>query len=148
MPDQKPGFNRNIILFNKLIIKFLLIILSICLLLASADIVYVIYQKLKEPPYWLIDVTTLFDVFSLVLIIAIGYELIKSLILVISSESIPSFPIIQIAIIAVANKIITLDIKHTDAVTLFGLAALLAALGAAYFFHKTGKGKTADFPEE
>ena len=101
------------------------------LLLASADIVYVIYQKLKEPPYWLIDVTTLFDVFSLVLIIAIGYELIKSLILVISSESIPSFPIIQIAIIAVANKIITLDIKHTDAVTLFGLAALLAALGAA-----------------
>jgi uncharacterized membrane protein (DUF373 family) len=51
---------------------------------------------------------------------------------------------VQIAIIAVANKIITLDIKHTDAITLFGLAALMTGLGLVYYFHQVkGKERTA-----
>ncbi|MFN8243447.1 MAG: phosphate-starvation-inducible PsiE family protein [Ferruginibacter sp.] len=147
MPEDKNAFNKGLLTVNKLIIKFLLIVLTVCLLLASADLVYLIYLKLKEPPFWLVDVTTLFDVFSLVLIIAIGYELVKSLILIISSESIPSFPIVQIAIIAVANKIITLDIKHTDQITIYGLAILMAALGVTYHFHRQkGKAKQEDNP--
>jgi uncharacterized membrane protein (DUF373 family) len=67
------------------------------------------------------------------LIIAVGYELIKSLILIITSETIPSAPIIQIAIIAVANKIITLDIKHTEPIMVVGLGVLIAALGLTHF---------------
>lgn len=74
--------------------------------------------------------------FNLILIIAIGYELIKSLILIISSNTVPTLPIIQIAIIAVSNKIITLDIKQTNVYILIGLALLIAALGLTYFLMK------------
>ena len=73
------------------------------------------------------------------MIIAIGYELIKSLLLIISSDTVPTIPIIQIAIIAVSNKIITLDINQTDETTLIGLALLIAALGLAYFLMKYRK---------
>ncbi len=136
MQSLNDKFNQSVLFVNKFIVKILVVILTICLLLATIHLVVIIIDKIKEPPFLVLDIATLFEGFSLVLIIAIGYELIKSLLLIISSQSIPSFPIIQIAIIAVANKIITLDIKHTEPLILFGLAALIAGLGLAYFFHK------------
>lgn len=137
MHPDNDKFTNAVLFTNKLIVKFLICILTICLISATVHLVAIIYYKLVRPPFLIIDVTTLFDVFSLILIITIGYELVKSLLIVISSQSIPSFPIIQIAIIAVANKIITLDIAHTDFKILLGLASLLVGLGVAYFFHKT-----------
>jgi len=134
-PNDK--FVKSILFVNKLIIKFLVCVLTVCLILSSLHLLTIIYFKIKEPPILLFDVTLLFDVFSMILIIAIGYELIKSLLIIISSQTIPSFPVVQIAIIAVCNKIITMDIKHTDFYTLVGLAALISALGLTYYFHKT-----------
>lgn len=128
-------FIQSVLFVNKLIVKFLICVLTICLILATVHLLTVVYYRITKPPFLVIEVDTLFDVFSLILIIAIGYELIKSLLIIISSPSIPSFPIVQIAIIAVANKIITLDIKHTDFYTLLALAALMAGLGVTYFFH-------------
>ena len=131
----------NLTVANNLI-RALIIIMTVVLVLGVVDLLYLIFNKvINQPPYFLIDVTTLFDVFSLVLVIAIGYELIKSLILIIYSNTIPSLPIIEIAIIAVANKIITLDIKHTDSQTLFGLACLIGALGITHFLLKFNKQK-------
>jgi uncharacterized membrane protein (DUF373 family) len=131
----------NLTIANNLI-RALIVIMTLILILGVVDLLYLIYNKvINQQPYFLIDVTTLFDVFSLVLIIAVGYELIKSLILIIYSDTIPSLPIIEIAIIAVSNKIITLDVKHTDYETLFGLAALIGALGITHFLLKFNKKK-------
>jgi uncharacterized membrane protein (DUF373 family) len=136
MKPSEDKFSKAILATNKFVVKFLICVLTICLILSSLHLVDVVYEKIKEPPFLLIDINTLFDVFSLVLIITIGYELVKSLLIIISSEAIPSFPLTQIAIIAVTNKIITLDIKHTEPITLFGLAALVLGLGACYFLHR------------
>jgi uncharacterized membrane protein (DUF373 family) len=72
----------------------------------------------------------------LVLIIAVGDELIKSLILIITSDSIPTVPIVQIAIVAVATKIITLDAKHSEPNTVIGLAVLIGMLRLTHFLLK------------
>jgi uncharacterized membrane protein (DUF373 family) len=133
---DKNNFIKIILISNKFIIKYLVALLTVCLLLASINLFMLVYKRLTEPPFLVFEITILFEVFSLALIIAIGIELIKSLILLLISESIPSLSIIQIAIIAVANKIITLDVKHTDAITLLALAALMAGLGLAFYFHK------------
>jgi uncharacterized membrane protein (DUF373 family) len=84
----------------------------------------------------LIDVRALFEIFNLILIIAIGFELFKALHIVVTSNLIPSLPIIQIALIAIANKVITLDMKAIDPQTMYGLAALMLVLGIAHYFVK------------
>jgi uncharacterized membrane protein (DUF373 family) len=89
----------------------------------------------------MLDVETLFEVFNLLLIIAVGYELIKSLHTIITADTIPAADITLIAIIAVANKIITLDIKNTEPSVLYGLAAIMVTLGATYFFLKRNSDK-------
>jgi len=129
-------FSKIIFSINKNIIRILVVIMTLSLILGSLHFIYLVYEKIFTEPVLLIDVSLLFEIFNLVLIIAVGYELIKSLIIIISSDTIPTIPIIQIAIIAVANKIITLDIKHTEANMIIGLAVLIGALGLTHFLLK------------
>ena len=127
-------FSSIVLGINKNVIRVIIGIMTLTLILGTANLIYLEMVKIIVHPYFLVDVSTLFEVFNLILIIAIGYELIKSLILIISSDTVPTAPILQIAIIAVSNKIITLDIKQTNVNVLIGLALLIAALGLAHFF--------------
>jgi len=70
--------------------------------------------------------------------VAVGFELVKALHTLIASKAIPSVPLIQIAIIALANKMITVDFKDTGYEKVIGMAAVMLSLGAAYFFMKKG----------
>ena len=137
--DNKDKFSKIVSDINKNVMRVMIGLMTLSLILASVHLIYLIYERLVAPPYLIIEVTTLYEAFNLVLIIAVGYELTKSLILIISSDSIPTVPIIQIAIIAVANKIITLDTKHSDANLIIGLAVLIAALGMTHFLLKYKK---------
>jgi uncharacterized membrane protein (DUF373 family) len=133
-------FSKIISGINKNIIRVLIAVMTVSLILASIHLILLIYHKIIDQlPVFLIDVTTLFDIFNLVLIIAVGYELLKSLVIIVSSNSVPTLPIIQIAIIAVANKIITLDLHHTQPMVIVGLAILIAALGITHFLLKNDK---------
>ena len=132
-------FSTIILGINKNVIRVLIGIMTLSLILGTANLIYLEMIKIIAHPYFLVDVSTLFEVFNLILIIAIGYELINSLILIISSDTVPTVPIIQIAIIAVSNKIITLNIKQTEVNILIGLALLIAALGLTHFLLKYGK---------
>ena len=84
----------------------------------------------------MINIPTLFEVFNLISIIAVRYELIKALLLIISSNTIPTIQIIKISIIAISTKIITLDIQLTNSNIIMSLALMIAALGLAYFLLK------------
>ena len=134
--NNNDKFSIIILGINKNIIRVLIGIMTVSLILGSANLIYLEIVKIINHPYYLVDISTLFEVFNLILIIAIGFELIRSLILIISSDTVPTVPIIQIAIIAVSNKIITLDIKQTNVNTIVGLALLIAALGLAHFLLK------------
>jgi uncharacterized membrane protein (DUF373 family) len=137
-------FSRIIIGINKNIVRILISIMTIMLMLGTIQLIFLEFKKITNPPYLLIEVSTLFEVFNLILIIAVGYELIKALLLIISSDTIPTVPIIEISIIAISTKIITLDIKQTNSNVIISLALLIAALGLSYFllkFCKTSQNK-------
>jgi uncharacterized membrane protein (DUF373 family) len=92
--NSNDKFSRIIIGINKNIIRVLIAIMTIMLILGTLHLIYLEYKKITAPPYLLIDVSTLLEVFNLILIIAVGYELIKALLLIISSNTIPTVPII------------------------------------------------------
>ena len=147
MDAENDKFFKPVLWINKLLIKFVVCLLTFCLILATVHLVMIIYKKIAAPPFLVIDIDTLFDGFNLVLILAIGYELVKSLIIIISSKEIPSVSIVQIAIIAIANKMITIDVKHTSPPVLLGLAAIMVSLGITYFLHKIKNYKAVDKPD-
>jgi uncharacterized membrane protein (DUF373 family) len=126
-------FLKGILQTNKWIMVGIVLILTPSLLSASMYLVYNVITEIQAPPLLLIKPKLLYEIFSSALIIAIGYELIKSIIIIITSDEIPALPIVKISIIAVANKVITLDVKDISHLTILGLAALLIGLAMIYY---------------
>jgi uncharacterized membrane protein (DUF373 family) len=116
------------------ILRAIVVVMILSLILGTINLVYVLGVAAVRPPSpGIIDVVELYSVFKLVLIIVVGYELIKSILLILESDTIPARAILSIALIALSNKVITLDINHSEPTIFFGLAALVLSFGAAVY---------------
>jgi uncharacterized membrane protein (DUF373 family) len=118
----------------------LAIVLVISMILGTADLIVedLVLKIIASDPYpILIKTEDLYSIFSMVLIIIVGYELFKSLYIIMYSNQMPVKSIFKVAAMAMANKVITLNLKEVSPIELFGIAALILGIGLAYyFFHK------------
>ena len=87
----------------------------------------------RPPMMMMIEPAELFASFGMFLIIVIGLELLKVLKLHLEQRRLRPELVIEVAMIAVCNKVVTLDPKAMSADTLLGLAALLLGLAAGFF---------------
>jgi|SRR5450830_1205514 uncharacterized membrane protein (DUF373 family) len=115
-----------------------IVIILASMFFGAADLFIQFGTELISPdPYpFVLHVSELLGIFSLSLIIVVGYELIKSIILVVKSDLIPVDAITKIAAIAVLNKMITADYGAVDAYKIAAMALILLSIGAAYHFFR------------
>jgi len=126
----------------KIIFITLMITLVLTMLLGTVDlIIQVIMTAISPNPYYmLINVEDLYAIFSTILIIIVGYEMFKSMTLILHHDKIPVKSILQIAMIALANKVITLNLKTIHLDIMLGIGVIIAALGIAFFaFNKSNE---------
>ena len=123
------------------VIYVLIAMLLLAVVLATVQLGYGLVQTILQPPFLLIEPKTLFASFGLFLIIIIGLELLKLLKLHLLHHKLRPEVVIEVAIIAVCNKVVTLDLKVLEGVTLLGLAALLLALSAGYYVFARTRGE-------
>ncbi|MEJ7699346.1 MAG: phosphate-starvation-inducible PsiE family protein [Pyrinomonadaceae bacterium] len=118
---------------EKFIIRALIIMMLAAILLGTIELGRVLILEIFAPPFFLLDITRLFEGFGLLLVILIGVELLKVLKMFLTEDKIKPEIVVEVAVIALCNKIITLDIKHTTGDVLLGLATLLIGLSFGYF---------------
>jgi len=120
----------------KYILLFMIILLVLSMFFGGIHLTYFWGEKLlsPDPLYFALDINEMFEIYGKILIIVVGYELIKSIKIILFSNKIPFRNVLQIAIIAISNKLITLDLHKTDVNALLGLAAITVSIGVAYFF--------------
>ena len=120
------------------IIYVLIAMLLVAVILGTVQLGHELAQTILRPPFLLIEPQALFASFGLFLVILIGLELLKLLKLHLLHHKLRPEVVIEVAIIAVCNKVVTLDLKALEGDTLIGLAAVLLALSAGYYvFSKT-----------
>ena len=111
----------------------MIILLLLAMVLGTIELGRVTVLEIFAPPFLLLDISKIFEGFGLALIILIGLELLKVLKLFLLEDKIKPEIIVEIAVIALCNKIITLDVKHTSGDALLGIAAILVGLSVGYF---------------
>jgi uncharacterized membrane protein (DUF373 family) len=125
---------------SRWIIVALIVALVISMFFGTADFIYenVFKSIVSRDPYpLLIKTEELYAIFSMILIIIVGYELFKSLYIILHSNQMPVKSITKVAAIAMANKVITLNLKEIEPIELFGISTIIIAIGLSYFlFHK------------
>ena len=130
--------------YEKLMAQLLMAMLAIAIGLGTLDLGWVIWQDILEEPFLLIETDQLLDVFGLFMLVIIGIELLETIMKTYLVKGEPHFEVVlSVAIIAIARKVIILDFKEVDSVTMFGIAAIIFSLTAGYFFMKQSQ-KTND----
>jgi len=122
-----------------LVIYVLILMLLLSVVLGTVQLGRILTETVLQPPFLLIEPETLFQSFGLFLVILIGLELLKLLKLHLSHHKLRPEVVIEVAIIAVCNKVVTLDPKILAAETVIGLAALLLALSAGYYVFRKAR---------
>ena len=128
-------------LFEKartLIIKTLILLMTVTVIFSTLDLAWIIVKDLATPPTLLLDIKELKEIFGLFLLVLIGLELVESMHAYLVNHAIHAEVevILLIAVIAVARKIIIMDVDETSFQTLLGIASIIIALAGGYYLLK------------
>lgn len=127
--------------------KFTVIALSgmmvVVMLLSTIHLGVLIAQEIWAPPRFLIRVQGLLEIFGYFLLVLIGVELLETLKAYLRKDVIHVRVVLEVALIAMARKVIIEEPNTVSSLTLFGIAALILALAIAFYFERQAKREPA-----
>ena len=111
---------------------YVLAIAMVFVILAGCvSVIHTVYINLTEPPYFLIpDIIKTFGAFLAVLI---AYEIFSNIRIYIRSDTFPVKLVVATAIMAIARKVIILEMEEHTALDLVGIGAVVVGLGVTYW---------------
>ncbi|NUP10134.1 MAG: phosphate-starvation-inducible PsiE family protein [Polyangiaceae bacterium] len=118
--------------FERVVTLVLMAMMAIVVVLAVIDLAWVLARDFLSPPLAFLDIHELLDIFGVFLLVLIGIELLETVYIYIRDHEIRTEVIVLVALIALARKIITLDVKTLPSLSLVGIAAVVLSLALAY----------------
>lgn len=118
------------------VVAVLMVLLVIVVVLSTVHLGVLIAQQLWEHPRFLIPVQGLLEVFGYFLLVLIGVELLETLKVYVKKDTIHVRVVIEVALIAMARKVITEELHNVSGITLLGIAAIILALAIAFYFER------------
>ncbi|HOD35596.1 MAG TPA: phosphate-starvation-inducible PsiE family protein [Syntrophales bacterium] len=122
--------------FEKVIIVSLMAMMAFVVLISTVELGVLIIRDVISPPVIFLELDELLGIFGFFLLILIGIELLETIKIYVKDHLIRVEVVLLVALIAVARKVIILDIKDITDFKLVGIAALIVALTAGLFFLK------------
>jgi uncharacterized membrane protein (DUF373 family) len=135
--------------FEKIIIRVLVVLMAVVLLLSTVELAWVIVKDAITPPILLLEIDELLEIFGLFMLVLIGIELLETIAKTYMAESVDHAQIVMaVAIIAIARKVIILDVKDLSGLALLGIAAIILALSIGYYLIKKKDERLKGSPQD
>jgi uncharacterized membrane protein (DUF373 family) len=122
--------------FTRGIILCLIAMMMLSVLLSTIELFIILVTEIRKPPNFMLGIDNLFEIFGFFMMILIGLELLESIRTYLSDELLHVEVVFLVAMIAIARKVIILEVKDLDPLVLIGIASIILALALGYFFVK------------
>jgi len=136
-PQGPMGQDEAYVRALKKLIRFAVRILAGLMVLVIgwgvADVVYVLYGRLMEPPVGLLGISDILATFGAFMAVLIAIEIFINLVCYLRADAIHVKLVLATAYMAMLRKIIVLDFREVSADYVFASAAVLLALGIGYW---------------
>ena len=119
--------------FEKFIIVSLTVMMGVVVFLSTVELGWMLVRDILTPPVGLIELDEILELFGFFLLILIGIELLETIKIYMTENLLRVEVVLLVAIIAVARKVIILDIKEMSDLKLIGIAAIILALAGGFF---------------
>jgi uncharacterized membrane protein (DUF373 family) len=114
-------------------IKVLALLMVIVIVLGVVDVGYYLYDSLKTPPLLQLSVGEIFQIFGAFMVVLIAIEIFINIRLYLGSNTLPIKMVVATALMAIARKVIVLDLEKTDPNEVWAIGVVTLALGITYW---------------
>jgi uncharacterized membrane protein (DUF373 family) len=122
--------------FTRGIILALIVMMVFTVLISTVELLVILVQELIEPPAYLLGIDNLFVIFGFFMMILIALELLESIRAYLTEDALHVEVVFLVAMIAIARKVIILEVRDLEPLRLVGIASIIFALAAGYYFVK------------
>lgn len=125
-----------------LVSKILSVVMVVVILVAVCNLVISLFQEILSSPLGFSS-KTLFEIFGMFLNILIALEILENITVYLRHHVVLVELVIVTSLVAVARKIIILDLEKTTGSEVIGLAIAILSLSISYWIiHRTNSKKT------
>ena len=124
------GILRSVIRFS---VRCLAIMMTLVILLGVVDVAWVIYEKLRTPPYFLMNINDILATFGAFMAVLIAIEIFINITIYLRDDIIHVKIVMATALMAIARKVIILDFTIITPDYVYATAALVLAMSVGYW---------------
>lgn len=134
---------------ERVIVGSLVVMMTLVLIFAAVDLGWLLFNDLFiSEPLFLLSVNDLLELFGLFMLVLIGIELLDTIVRTyVKRESFHVEVVLSVAIIAVARKVIIMDLKETEPLSLVGIAAMTICLCGGFYLLRRSRHGDAEAKE-
>lgn len=122
--------------FEHVIVNALIVMMTLVILVSTIELGWIIIKDFLNPPRFFLEISDLLEIFGFFLLVLIGIELLETIKTYLNEQIVHVEIVLEVGLIAIARKVIILDIEKYDGITIIGVAGLILAVSAAYFVIK------------
>jgi uncharacterized membrane protein (DUF373 family) len=144
-PPVSERVSAFVLLFERSVAFALLVLLVIVVTLATAELAGLVVRDVRLATNALLETEKMLELFGAFLLVLVGMELLTSLKEYVRNGAVRAETVLEVALIALAQKVIILN-PRANPLEHLGLAALILSLAAAFWWVRTARRRRAVTP--
>ena len=129
--------------FERMVVLALIVMMSLVILLSTVELGWIIILDMITPPIILPQISELLEIFGFFLLILIGIELLETLRAYLVEQVVHVEVVLEVALIAIARKVIILEPKEMASLTVFAIAGLILALATGFLLVRRSRRRSS-----
>ncbi len=125
--------------FEKGIVYVLIILMMLVIVASILGLVWIFIKDALVEPITLLETKRILDVVGAFLLVLIGMELLYMIKAYLKENVVHVEIVLEMALIAIARKVIVLNSEKIDAFGMLAIAAVIIALGVAYYLERRAR---------
>lgn len=117
----------------RLAVKCLAILMTFVIIWGILDVVWVLYQRIVEPPFLLLSIHDILATFGAFMAVLIAIEIFANIAMYLRDDVIHTRMVVATALMAAARKVIVLDLEYTKAEDIGAIGLVVLCLGVTYW---------------
>ena len=119
--------------FEMGVVTFLVVLMVLTVALVTIDLAVLLVKDIAAHPRYLIGIDELLDLFGMFLLVLLGLELLETIKAYLVEHAIHVEVVMVVALIAISRKVVILDVKEMQSLTLFAIAMIILTLSIGYY---------------
>ncbi|MDX1757778.1 MAG: phosphate-starvation-inducible PsiE family protein [Marinobacter sp.] len=126
-------------------VRLLAVLMVLVILMGVVDVGWTLYQKLMTPPKYILTISDMLATFGAFMAVLIAIEIFINITIYLKNNVIHVQIVIATALMAIARKVIILDLETVEPAYLWGIALIVLTMSIAYgITRKLGNDATGD----